>query len=288
MWPDEGSSFLLCFVTQSPSHIHSTWFDSFSYWCQKVCFLFSFLINISIQSIFCIFTGPPQICGLSSIDMESICQSQQSIEMAGPSYATASMCLCPSMLLPQWAFLSFPFIKYLSFIRWPPLPAAKQPREGVAPLTPAVEMVHPGDLQSLGDSANPHQNQQRLCQTVGMVLPISYPAPSPPCSPSICIKSFFLPSATEFPFCGKGIVEGSRWCPRAPEFFHSMNGLSQAFPLALEKLWSILPRILAKKSNEVRKAGQMWEVLEELSPDMVSWTYLRHDSVWKHMCLIVC
>ena len=66
-----------------------------------------------------------------------------------------------------------------------------------------------------------------------------------------------------------------------------MNGLSEAFSLALEKLLSILARTLVKKSNEARSAGEMAVVWEELSPDVVPRMYLRHDGVWKHMCLVV-
>lgn len=95
MWPDEGSSYLLCFVTQSPTVIFSSpvWLLC-SYCCQQICFPFSFLMNISIQSIFCIFIVPPQTCGLSSIDIESICRSQQSVQTAAPSHATPSMRRC--------------------------------------------------------------------------------------------------------------------------------------------------------------------------------------------------
>lgn len=95
MWPDEGSSYLLCFVTQSPPLIFSSsiWLLR-SYRCQQACFLFSFLIIISIQSIFCIFIGPPQTCGLSSIDIESICRSWWSVQTAAPSHATPSMHRC--------------------------------------------------------------------------------------------------------------------------------------------------------------------------------------------------
>lgn len=116
MGPDEGSSYLLCFVTQSPIHIFSSpvWLYC-SYCCQQVCFLFSFLVIISNQSIFCIFIGRPQTCGLSSIDIESICWSQQSTQIPAPSHATPSTHRC---------FLCFPFRKHLSFMWWLLLPSA--------------------------------------------------------------------------------------------------------------------------------------------------------------------
>ena len=81
MRPDEGSSYLRWFVTQFPTHIFSSpiWLLC-SYCCQQVCFLFSSLMNISIQNTFCIFIGLPQTCGLSSIDVESTCRSRQSVD----------------------------------------------------------------------------------------------------------------------------------------------------------------------------------------------------------------
>lgn len=49
----------------------------------------------------------------------------------------------------------------------------------------------------------------------------------------------------------------------------------------------ILARILVKQSNEVRSAGEMVEVWEELSLDTMPPMYLRHDGVWKHTDLVL-
>lgn len=159
MWPNEGSSFLLRFGTPALSIPSPDWLLG-SYCCQQDCFPFCFLMNISIQSIFCIFIGRPQTCGLSSLDIESICRSQRGVQAAAASHATPSThrrrCsrshpipiphftslsilsrLCPAhhaaapdppfhtpaATALQWASLHFPSRKYLSFTWWPLLPS---------------------------------------------------------------------------------------------------------------------------------------------------------------------
>lgn len=93
MWPDEGSSYLLCFGTPALT-IPSPGRLLCSSCCQQDCFPFGFLMNISIQSIFCIFIGRPQTCGLSSLDIESICRSQRGVQAAAASHATPSTHRC--------------------------------------------------------------------------------------------------------------------------------------------------------------------------------------------------
>lgn len=87
----------------------------------------------------------------------------------------------------------------------------------------------------------------------------------------------------------EGDHKGLEAMPRNPSFFHSVNELSQSFSLALSQLWwSILARILVRQPKEVRSAGEMAELWEELSLDVVPRMYLRHDRVWKHMGLVLC
>lgn len=107
-------------------------------------------------------------------------------------------------------------------------------------------MKHPGDVQSLGNGSNPHQNPQRFAK-LGLVLSISFSTQQ----------------------LWGGYHKGLEVMPKSPNFFHSVNELSQAFLLALSQLWwSILARILVKQSSQVRSAGKMVEVWEELSLDV--------------------
>lgn len=113
MWPDEGSSYLLHFgtpalTTPSPDRLLCC--------CQQDCFPFGFLMNISIQSIFCIFIGRPQTCGLSSLDIGSICRSQRGVQAAAPSHATPSThrCRCSrSHPIPSPCFTSLSILSRL-------------------------------------------------------------------------------------------------------------------------------------------------------------------------------
>lgn len=156
----------------------------------------------------------------------------------------------------------------------------------MAPLAPAVGLVHARDLRPLGGGSNPHRNQERLCQAVGMVLSTSYPTPGPPPSPGVCTSSFSCPRQLGFPSV-RGDRRAERRCPRPQRFLHSVNGLARALSLALETLQSVLARILVKKSDEGSNAGEMAEVWEELSPGVVPRVYLRHGGARKHAGLVV-
>lgn len=197
MWPDEGSSYLLyrgtpALTIPSPGRLLC------SYCCQQDCLPFGFLMNVSIQSIFCIFIGCPQTCGLSSLDIESICWSQWGVQAAAASHATPSTHRCwrsrshpipipcstslsilsklcpahhaaapdppfhtPAPTALQWAPPCFPSRKYLSFPWWPLLPSN--------PICVWPHWHPQWGWSTLGVFSHwwmvltPHQNPQRFC-----------------------------------------------------------------------------------------------------------------------------
>lgn len=247
MWPDEGSSYLLHFGTPaltipSPDRLLCT------YCCQQDCFPFGFLMNISIQSIFCIFIGRPQTCGLSSPDIGSICGSQRGVQAAAASHATPSTHGCPcsrSHPIPIPCFTGLSIPSRLC----PAHPAAAPDPPFHTPAATALQWVSPCFpswiylsstwwplLPSNPKCVWPHWHPQWGWSPLGMFSHWGKSKIHKIQNPTKIHRDFVklwgwcCPSASPLGSCGKGITKGWRWCPRAPTFSTVWMNSPRLFP----------------------------------------------------------